>query len=355
MLSVLPSSFSRLKFLQSPSYDLREEANNFKDFVSYHFSPHGLAINKPLFQTVLDATDDIIHLSAIHDLVEEFGFSFDDLNDLFALTSFPDLSVLNKTHCRLEYRIFKLYCAIAVSIDKVLGCVGSLEDTNPWIELKTLALNHSIITTDIDLMTKALASDVTNKVECKAVEGVFLVRRTPNIVFHTNGLDRIMINIPYEYKSGITDNEPSPPARLFRRNVVNAYKPLAFEPTQLHVHSDSAVVSVKQLLDLFPEINTFIVSHGTIYLTVDNHYRRNTSEFLVGLYHTIVRVAFADCIMDATFSIYDADKYKLTWCAIDGYSLTCRRNPNDHCNLDHPSDKSCIPTSDFLGDRFTVL
>ena len=344
MFSTRHSNFSKLKFLQPSLFD--KEVDDLKEFLEYHFSASHLATDKFLFDTLLKADDDILPLSVLHDIIDEFDFSLDDLVDLLGLTRLENINKLSKTHFRLYFRLYKLYYAIVISVDNVLGYHGSREDPCPWVELKTLALDHRIITTDIELMTKALASNVPSNIECKVVEGLVLARKAPNMDYYDNKIEVFRIEIPYEHKMDMK-NRMTPPVRLFRSAIVNAYKPSAFLPTQLLTHEDTAIVSVRQLFELFPAIRKFTVSRSDYFLTVDNHLPSNTSEFLVELYHITLRVSFVDQILDARFSIYDSDRYNLIL-SDEGYSLSCKQPV-------HSIGVGCIPTSAFLGDRFTVL
>ena len=339
-----PDSFSKLKFLQPLSYDLRKESSDFREFIEYQFSACNLATDRFLFNSILKAEDSILPLSVIHSIIHDFGFSFDDLIAILELTLFQDISKLNETHFRLDFRLYRLYHAIAINVNEVLGYHGSRGDPNPWVELKELTLDQHIITTDVDLIAKALASNIPSDVECKVVEGSVLARKAPNMSFYNNELDIVRIEIPQEMKDY---TPPKPPVRLFRSGIANAYNPLVFSPKQLLIYRDSNIVSAKQLLDLFPEMKKFIVGHGDYYLTVDNHSSLITSEYLVELHHTTVRVSFANHVLDAKFSIYDSDKYILVW-SDEGFSLSCKQPV-------HSIDVNCIPTSAFLGDRFTVL
>ena len=348
MCSSHHSELYGLKFLKPPLHDVHDDAKVFSNLVSYNLSSYNLSIDKSLFNTILEADDGIIPISTIHSMVVDFGFSLGDVIDLMDIAVFADLSILNKTHCRLDYRIYKLYHAIAFNIYDVLSNHGSVDDPTPWIDLKELTLDSRILTTDIGVIIHALASSTSFRVECRIEDEVAAVRRTPNIEFFHNGVEVSLIDKPYECKSEI-DSIPPHPGIVFRRAVTNAYKPLVFNPTQLHIYQDSAIVSTNQLMNLFPSMKTFFISKGSYYLTVDNHSHSNTSEFLVPLYHTIIRVEFASLIMDATFSIYDSSKYRLIWCDKDeDYSLLCRQQH-------HSVGKNCVPNTSFLGERFTVL
>lgn len=339
-------SFSELAFLRFPMTKFDSVINEVKEYIEYFLSAHYLANDRRVLDILLSSSDSKLPLSLIHDIIEEFDFSFSELLDILEVTPIDNVQILSNTHFFLNFRLHTVYWAIVLNLGTILRRHSSRESSHPWIDLRILVTDSDIVTTNIELITKALSSGVPCNIEPRVdEEGLLFVRITPNMDMYENKLDQSRVDSPFDYRATnrkARDCKPEPPDRLYKDSIHNAYNPSTFIPRQLHIHKDSLLVSLREINKLFPNIKKFRMNEGD-HLTVSNHDIDITPKFLVQLKCTEVRVLFAGIVLDAKFSVYDSTRYDLIWSQDSGYQLRCNLQDSIH------SDCVCH-TDDFLDD-----
>ena len=345
-MSSIVHSFSALSFLEFPTTSLFSVAEEVSTFISYHLSSHYLATDRVLFRTLLRAEKSKFPLSLLLSLIENDGFTERDILDIIHRVPVKFVRLLGEAHFYLSFRMHTLYWAIVLNLHSILGKHGSKEDPYPWINVADLLADYNIITNDIVLITAALSSNVPNNIEPRMVDALLQIRITPNIYHYVNSLEITNIHSPFDHSSKDTEIPPKPD-NLFRETIQCAYNPVVFRPMQLHVTAGSLLVSVKELIELFPTIPVFKVRSEGCFLTVDNHFVGTIAEHLVELVSTNIRVLYAGEVADARICVYDSERYSLVWTS-SKYSLRCK-----HANILHmcPGDPAVSQTA-FLDARF---
>ena len=161
----LKHSFNSLSFLNLPHTNFDKHIDEIKEFVEYKLSAQHISTDSALFRSILSAEDDILHLSVMHELLEDGSFSLEDVVDILILTPIDNVTVLGRMHFHLNYRLHTLYWAIVLSVHKTLERHSDRVEPYPWVSLSTLATDPGMITTNLELITKALSSGVPSKLE----------------------------------------------------------------------------------------------------------------------------------------------------------------------------------------------
>ena len=345
-MSSIVHSFSALSFLEFPTTSLFSVAEEVSTFISYHFSSHYLATDRILFRTLLRAEGSRFPLSLLLSLIENDGFTERDLLDIIHRVPIKFVRLLGEAHFYLSFRMHTIYWAIVINLHSILERRGDREDPHPWISVADLLDDYNMITDDMVLIKAALSSNVPNNIEPRMVDNMLQIRVTPNIYHFINPFDITNVHSPFDHGSRNIE-VPSKPNKLYRDNIQRAYNPIVFRPMQLHIHNGSLIVSIQELVQLFPGMTTFKLHTEGCYLTVDNHLVGTIEEHLVELYSTDIRVVYAGEVADARICIYDSDRYSLVWSS-SKYSLRCKYENSIHAC---PAAIDVSPTT-FLDARF---
>ena len=183
-------SFSELPFLHKTSTDFDDLITDVREFIEYQLSPHSIAENHHLFNTLSSSVDNRFSLSVIHDLIVEDGFSFRDLQDVFEVTPMKYIRRLGVTHFYLSFRLHTIYWAILINLESILASHYSEENHHPWIDLTTLLDDHRLITSDVPLIIRALSSNAPRNIEPKLTDNIMQVRITPDKDHYVNPFNR---------------------------------------------------------------------------------------------------------------------------------------------------------------------